>query len=409
MKPKIMTDFSTLIPNNDVKNNLGTPIYRDTYTKHSNLDRSIHTEGNAVFICPSCKSNDFVKNGKIYRSQRKQYRCSCGKKFSLSIKCVDIKLLINSTSFHPYDLAQFKAKKKYMKRFDTYLIEATYTSDGDIPKVIEIAFKKIMKYIHRCEEKRLSKEADSFLFLSTSNNEDILYHTRFQHLILTKNFGIDFFSSQPQKYPLILCQCGSPGISRYGFNNNGKRRLRCYECGKTFVIKLKNILPKSLFNIYCRQRLLVFLPRYKLIDKLIELLYNDFYHSEFFNYFEELVSRIELITHRTAYLIIELFIIMNMKRFLYVMSIEYNMRDLPPVVKSLDEVDIGMSFYSQPSVTNIEYIEKYTNLDILKNNEKHIKYVLKFSEYILSKYPFILDTDWLLKDAVESAKINFFT
>jgi len=393
------TDFSQYLHETELSTSTIVPIQGLNQGKHQKVDDSIHTETHLILKCPQCDLSDYKKNGKIKGSNRQRYKCNhCSKSFSLSAEVVNIELLFQHVydaqhAEQPYMLKTkyrkentSKQDKKYMRFFNRRLQELEFENRHTYKETIELAFKETNLYFDKQEAELLSKQKDTFFFFLNYPQADIAYDSEFQHFRLVRNHDINNYQ-QDHNSPLFYCNCGSTNLRRYGTNNNGRSRLRCRECKSIFVIRLKNLIPKDYFISTFIDMFNQAIPHYLLVDELAEQMYHDFFNTQFYNYFEELLYHTNLITHMVKYYIMKLFILMQHMRYNYHMLKHANR-------------------YSQcntRTITNLKYFSITKDLSFLKYDGSTIEQVLKSHKECEAMVPELFDEDLLLSQAVENS------
>lgn len=397
MTTKNTTDFSAFIEDTDTINHPLAPI-QEANTKNPQKEaRSIHTKKGSPEECPKCKGSDYHKNGKIKVSKRQRNRCNnCSTSFSLSANTVNTDRLFDAIydeqhKDQPYMLntkyrkvRASKIDKRYTRFFDGRLKEMDFENRYSREEIIEKAFNETNLYMDKLEVRLLSKQKDTFAFFLNYPQSDIAYSTEYEHYKLVRNHDINNYSQTT--FPLFFCVCGSSNIGRYGSNNNGHSRLKCKLCGNIFVIKLKNIITEDYFIRTFIDMFNNAVPNYLLVDELAEQMYHDFFHTKFYTYFESMLNGFNLITHRTRYYIVKLFI--NMQHIRYGLHMDKHANRYR---KSRAKV----------KVSNIKYFSITKDLSFLENDSEAIDYILKNHKGFESLVPELFDENELLKIAVE--------
>ncbi|MEA3228785.1 MAG: hypothetical protein U9P38_06920, partial [Campylobacterota bacterium] len=420
-------DLTDYLPDTEIVNTQLELYKGPDEEKVHNLRGSIHTEPFALF-CPQCKSSRFRKKGKVQGSKRQRYRCSeCNRSFSASTDSLNTDLLFASLFETTYAIEHKEQSHmlntldrkrhsqqndpRYMKYFEGRFteLEIEDRAEKSLADIIKTAFRDTNLYVDKLEQELLNKQHDSFTFFLNYAGRDIAYYTEHEHFMLVRRYNIDNFSQQYSMHPLFFCECGSVDIRRHGHNNNGRARLRCQTCDKIFVIRLSNIVHKSYFEMIFKQLFSMKVPNFPLYDELEKQMYHDFYNTKFYDYFEDLVYNLELITHDTRLYIVMLFVNMQFSRYAFHKYYKYDtmnkdelfarMLAFPETRDTalLSEIDSLLDRDNNKSVEeDLDEFARVKNLNFLQSDKRHIDDILSKSKMYESLVPKLFDNEYLL-------------
>ena len=290
------------------------------------LDREIQTEPHKPRVayapvgtfenstyrrCPHCHSRRVKRNGKSRSGGKYRYRCnSCRRHFTMNIDAVDIARLFREEydSYYkdiPYmettkyrKIRALKENKEVRNLFNEIIAEYSMDKSFSDNERDILAFHKACELASALDQKEIDKHLDSWYFLANYNYGDLTYHLSFYNNHLAVRYDVANSRVQNLNKPLLHCsQCGSSHISRYGFNNNGRRRIKCNSCNKVSVIHVKHLLTQkeflSFLNAYFAKRT----ENKSLIEELTEKMNNDYHKIRTSHHFESLLSEQMVITH----------------------------------------------------------------------------------------------------------------
>ena len=424
MKTENRIKFTTLLEDIEVETYPLAPIVGTEEKKAQKQGGCIRTETKIQLFCPKCKSDKFRKSGTIKGSNRQRYRCKeCDKSFSLSGKVVDVELL-----FELYYDEQHKDQKymlntryrkerssktdsRYMTFFDGRLKELDLEGRHTLDEAIRKAFKDTNVYIDNLEQSLLSKQHDSFDFFLNYKHSDISYHTKHEHYMLVRKHDIDTYAGQNPLFPLFFCECGSIDLKRHGANNNGRSRLKCQICKNIFLINLQSVIHKSYFEMTFRELFCRVIPNFPLLDELMTQMYHDFYHTKFYTYFENLVAKLDFITHRTKFYVVQLFFHMQLYRYVTPPRYTRKIISKSDMKIMMDSAAKSGDMHSLVPIHDILTLEKderdftiqikdfseVRDLEFLKTDGANIDDILSSSQIFEASVPKLFDNELLLE------------
>jgi len=136
------------------------------------------------------------------------------------------------------------------------------------------------------------------VFSSKLHDGDVQYAIEGYIIKLIRTHGIHDQVMQDTKAPLLSCaECNSISIQRYNYNNNGRRTIKCKECGQRSIIRVKNLIPKWFFAQYYRYMLKQLSDDDTVVTKAIDCLREDFYDSPIYPILEKILSKQMIITN----------------------------------------------------------------------------------------------------------------
>lgn len=274
--------------------------------------RGIHTETydkNELHIC-KCGNFKFVKNGKNTSSSQ-LYKCSsCKKSKVLSLNTFNIYLAFTHFYDKHYEEKLYmlgtKHEKIYMftqPKYKTFFNANVQMKSKDNDKIspdeiFELSFYATCDYIDECSWRYLKKLYDDWFFFINYKDSDVTYKLEVYMIKMVRKYGVYPQLQQDMTAPLICCNnCGSYSIQRYNFNNNARRAIKCMECGKNSIIRVKNLITMVFFDQSMRQLFNTLTKDEKEITKLINHSRKDFYSSTMISILEAVLSKQQVVTH----------------------------------------------------------------------------------------------------------------
>ncbi len=294
---------------------LQIPKYREVLIKPHKQVVAYAPEGifkNSTYRrCPSCYSKQVKRNGRIRPNGKYRYRCnSCKKNFTITIDAIDIDRLfaeeyddyyqdipyMHTTKYRK--LRAFKENKEVRKLFNEIISE--YQVDQGFPDDEKdvYAFHVACKLAGKLDQQEIDRYCDSWHYLANYYDGDVTYHLRFYNNHLACRYNIAPSKVQNLEQSLLHCdKCGSASIVRQGFNNNGRRRIKCNDCQRVSVIRVKHLITQQEFESFLQSFFAERTHDQKLIDSLIAKMSNDYYKISISHHFEALLSEQMVITY----------------------------------------------------------------------------------------------------------------
>ncbi len=294
---------------------LQIPKYREVLIKPHKQVVAYAPEGifkNSTYRrCPSCYSKQVKRNGRIRPNGKYRYRCNgCGKNFTITIDAIDIDRLFAEAYDDYYQdipymhttkyrkLRAFKENKEVRKLFNEIISE--YQVDQGFPDDEKdvYAFHVACKLAGKLDQQEIDRYCDSWHYLANYYDGDVTYHLRFYNNHLACRYNIAPSKVQNLEQSLLHCdKCGSASIVRQGFNNNGRRRIKCNDCQRVSVIRVKHLITQQEFESFLQSFFAERTHDQKLIDSLIAKMSNDYYKISISHHFEALLSEQMVITY----------------------------------------------------------------------------------------------------------------
>jgi transcription elongation factor Elf1 len=160
------------------------------------------------------------------------------------------------------------------------------------------AMRIACRRIDYLDMKHIKKHHDSWYYLMNIYDMDVTYRLDYINWILVRDYNMALSKRQRIKNPLLHCYiCGSSDLSTYGFNNNGRRRIKCNKCKKISVIKMRHFITEADVRSFLLD---LFKDKFKNksdITSLTEQMCADFSMVLHSYHFEELLSEQKVITH----------------------------------------------------------------------------------------------------------------
>ena len=265
--------------------------------------------------CPRCHGKHCKKNGRG-ENGRQRYLCKdCGKSFVMTMEAVD-----TETMFSKYYDDYFKDKRPDMVNakhliihtfyhdervralFRKCISESEHCNDTELINEQDFsAFVKACELASQINSEKASRHKDSWLFLLNNHNGDVMYHTEHYAYILGYRYGVKLSTRQLEEgVSLLRCdQCGSQDLSKHGFNNTGRRRIKCNACGHRSVIRAAHIISESDLMIFCKNYFATLTRNAVLIDAITDKMVVSFRSISKSRSFNRLVSMQDVITPYT--------------------------------------------------------------------------------------------------------------
>jgi len=262
--------------------------------------------------CPACHSKKVKRNGKSRPSGKYRYLCkSCKKNFTITIDAIDIARLFEEEYDAYYQDIPYMHTTKYRKiralkenkevRNLFNEIIAEYSIDQGFPddERDRLAFYKSCELASKLDRKEIEKYSDSWHYLMNSYSGDVAYYLEYYNNHMACKYDLSPSRVQNTDRPLLHCdQCGSTDIVRQGFNNNGRRRIKCDKCKKISVIRVRHLLTQQEFVSFLQSFFSKKTHDQKLIELLTEKMSNDYHKISISHHFESLLSEQMVITHK---------------------------------------------------------------------------------------------------------------
>ena len=283
--------------------------------------------------CPRCHSKHCKKNGRS-ESGRQRYLCKhCDKGFIVTMEAVD-----TETMFREYYDDYFKDKRPDMVNakhpimhtfyndervkvwFKKCISEVEYCNDPDlIDEQDFLAFVKSCELAARINDAKASRHKDSWMFLLNNHNGDVIYSTENYAYTLAYRYGVKLSARQLEEGVSILrCdKCGSQDLSKHGFNNTGRRRIKCNACGHRSVIRAAHIVSESDLIGFCKNYFATLTRDEELIGTITKKMVSAFRAISKSRSFNRLVSMQDVITPYTKERILRAFLGVQIARGLH--------------------------------------------------------------------------------------------
>ena len=278
--------------------------------------------------CPYCNSSNSKRNGKDNKG-RIRWLCKCKKSFIINWKVWDLNKLFSHFFEEGFISAGRHASVQYKERIYSKLLV-----DKEIQKYIDSAIiettldksysddeKDRYIFIQACimADKKDSAEAsqihDSWYFLLNTYNSDVSYILDQYCYTLVRKYNFDFSKRQNLQKPLLVCdKCGTNNLSTHGFNNNGRRRIKCNSCKKISVIRVSNLISLSEFSSLCELYLQDYTKDKDLVGSITETLQYNFTFLSKSKEFDRLMARQSVITYNLKEQMFKAFIGMELMR-----------------------------------------------------------------------------------------------
>jgi len=289
--------------NNIYPDNLqNTPIIREDPNMQQELGSAYtpahYFEASTFRFCPSCYFKEVMGYGKDKKG-RQRYKCKhCNKVFIVNSEVIDIVLLFimnYDTSFQdePHMLSTRSRKFQQMntpeaKKMFSEIIEeiGDYRWCSDDEKDI-YAMKIVCRRMDYLDAKNIKQYHDSWYYLLNYYNTDVTYKLDFVNWCLVRDNGMHLSKRQNIENPLLYCNsCGSSDISTHGFNNNARRRIKCNDCKKIGVIRIKNLVREVDLILFLRRFLKDKIDNDVVVKRIIEKMCDDFDLVVYSHHFE---------------------------------------------------------------------------------------------------------------------------
>ena len=262
--------------------------------------------------CPKCLSKHVKRNGKEKKYNKQRYLCNkCRKSFVIDYRSVDIEKLFSemydicfedvpcmlSTKYRKVRALQ--ENREVQKLFNEIVAETT--SDKGFPddERDQYAFRAACELADKLDWEEIEEFQDSWHYFLNYYDNDVTYILGHQNIILVRQHDFKLSKLQNLKKPLLHCsKCGSASLSTHGFNNNARRRIRCRNCKKVSVIRVKNLITEDEFLSFLHAYLQERTDDKDLIEELTRNLKHDYYKISISRHFESLLSEQKIITHQ---------------------------------------------------------------------------------------------------------------
>ena len=160
------------------------------------------------------------------------------------------------------------------------------------------------------------------------------YILRHYNIILVRKHDFKLSKQQNLKKPLLHCsKCGSSSLSTHGFNNNARRRIRCHNCKKVSVVRVRNLITEDEFSSFLHAFFQERTEDQDLIAELTRNLKHDYYKISISRHFESLLAEQKIITHQLKEDIFHAFIAIE-----YLRTIPKEILDILPSIMGLEKL-----------------------------------------------------------------------
>lgn len=320
---------------------LQIPKYREIQTKPHKQGVAYAPEGifkNSTYRrCPTCHSKNVKRNGKSRPNGKYRYRCSsCSKNFTINIDAIDIDRLFMDAYDDYYRDIPYMHNTKYRKIralkenkevrncfnkiVEEYQVDQGYPDDEKDVYAFHVACKLATKL----DRQEIDKYCDSWCYLANYNDGDLTYWLKFYNNHLACRYDVAPSRVQNLEQPLLHCdKCGGTAIVRQGFNNNGRRRIKCNDCKKVSVIRVKHLITQQEFESFLQSFFAERTHDQKLINSLIVKMSDDYHNISISHHFEALLSEQMVITYKLKEDIFNAFIATEYLRTFPELMLEY--------------------------------------------------------------------------------------
>ena len=263
--------------------------------------------------CPVCYSKDVKRNGKNGYNGKCRYLCkSCNKSFTINIDAINIKQMFAEVYDSHYKDLPSMLNTKYRKeralsenkkiRQVFNQIVAEYNTDKELlcDEKDKLAFYQACELADRLDAREIEKYLDSWYYLLNRYNTDVTYYTEYYNWMLVRRYDKKLSHRQNISVPLLHCAtCGSSDISTHGFNNNGRRRIKCNTCSNKSLIRVNNIVKESDAYTFFRKYLEQYTKDLEVINELTDKMVENFSFISITKHFDTLLAEQMIITHQT--------------------------------------------------------------------------------------------------------------
>ena len=301
---------------NTAEKELNFPVFRGQIVQQQKEVGAYTPEGifkiSTYRRCPKCLSKHVKRNGKEKKYNKQRYLCrECNKSFVIDYRSVDIEKLFSEMYDITFEDKHCMLSTKYrkvralqenrevQKLFNEIVAETT--SDKGFPddERDQYAFRAACELADKLDWEEIDKYQDSWHYFLNQYSTDVTYILRHNNIILVRKHDFQLSKLQNLKKPLLHCsKCGSSSLSTYGFNNNARRRIRCKNCKRVSVVRVRNLITEdeflSLLHGYLQERT----DDKDLIEELTSNLKHDYHKISISRHFESLLSEQKIITHQ---------------------------------------------------------------------------------------------------------------
>ena len=334
---------------NTAEKELNFPVFRGQIVQQQKEVGAYTPEGifkiSTYRRCPKCLSKHVKRNGKEKKYNKQRYLCrECNKSFVIDYRSVDIEKLFSemydilfedtpcmlSTRYRKVRALQ--ENREVQKLFNEIVAETT--SDKGFPddERDQYAFRAACELADALDWEEIYKFQDSWHYFLNQYNSDVTYILEHNNIILVRKHDFKLSKHQNLKKPLLHCsKCGSPALSTYGFNNNARRRIRCKNCKKISVVRVKNLITEDEFSSFLHAYFQERTDDQGLIEELTRKLKNDYSKISISRHFESLLAEQQIITHQLKEDIFNAFIAVE-----YLRTIPKEVLDIIPSIMGLE-------------------------------------------------------------------------
>jgi len=277
-----------------------------------------------------------------YKKQR--YLCrECNKSFVIDYRSVDIEKLFSEMydiifEDKPYmqntkyrKVRALQENRKVQKLFNEIVAETTSDKSWSDDERDQYAFRAACELADKMDWEEIDEFQDSWYYFLNHYNTDVTYILRYNNSRLVRKHDFKLSKLQNLKKPLLHCsKCGSSSLSTHGFNNNARRRIRCHNCKKVSVVRVRNLITEDEFSSFLHAFFQERTEDQDLIAELTRNLKHDYYKISMSRHFESLLAEQKIITHQLKEDIFHAFISVEYLRTLpkdildiFLISIEY--------------------------------------------------------------------------------------
>ncbi len=295
--------------------------------------------------CPECLSKQAKRNGKEVTYKKQRYLClQCNKSFVIDYRSVDIEKLFSDTydiyfKDKPYMLSTkyrkikaFQENRDVQKLFNEIVAETTSDKSFSDDERDKFAFRSACKLADAMDWEEIDEFQDSWHYFLNQYDTDVTYILRHYNITLVRKHDFKLSKQQNLKKPLLHCsKCGSSSLSTHGFNNNARRRIRCHNCKKISIVRVKSLITEdeflSFLHAYFHERT----EDQDLIEELTKKLKSDYSKISISRHFESLLAEQKIITHQLKKDIFYAFIAVE-----YLRTIPKDLLDILPSIMGLE-------------------------------------------------------------------------
>ncbi len=261
--------------------------------------------------CPYCNTKNSKRNGTDSK-ERIRRKCTCGKSFIVDWRVWNLEKLFSELFEDGFRGCERHASIQYKQRIWQKLIEDgeiheyinNYIMETTIDKSYSDDEKDKRIFIQACikadqkDSYEISKIHDSWYFLLNVYNPDVSYTLENYCYILIRKHNFVFSKRQELQRPLLRCnQCGMSDLSTHGFNNNGRRRIKCNYCQKVSVIRVSHLISQTDLANFCNSYFQNFTRDQGLIQSITQTLQHNFTYISKSKEFDRLMVKQPVITY----------------------------------------------------------------------------------------------------------------